>query len=43
LLASTEPLAATLLAVYWLDVPFLLIDWVGSLCIISTVGLLAKK
>lgn len=43
LLASSEPLAATLLAVYWLDVPFLLIDWIGTLCIISTVGLLAKK
>lgn len=42
LLASAEPLAATLLAVYWLDVPFLLVDWVGSLCIVSTVFLLSR-
>ncbi len=43
LLASAEPLAATLLAVYWLNVPFSVIDWVGSLCIISTVFLLSKS
>lgn len=41
LLASAEPLAATLLAVYWLGVPFLAVDWIGSLCIISTVFLLS--
>lgn len=40
LLASAEPLSATLLAVYWLGVPFLALDWIGSLCIISTIFLL---
>jgi len=43
LLASAEPLSATLLAVFWLQTPFLLVDWVGSLCIISTIFLLSKK
>lgn len=41
LLASAEPLSATLLAVYWLGVPFLVLDWIGSLCIISTIFLLS--
>lgn len=41
LLASAEPLSATLLAVYWLGVPFLAVDWIGSPCIISTVFLLS--
>lgn len=43
LLASAEPLAATLLAVIWLNVPFGWMDWIGSLCIVSTVFLLTKK
>lgn len=43
LLASAEPLAATLLAVFWLGVPFSTIDWIGSLCIVSTVFLLSKS
>ncbi len=43
LLASAEPLAATVLAVYWLATPFSLIDWVGSICIISTVFLLSRS
>lgn len=43
LLASAEPLSAVILSVIWLKTPFLLIDWVGSLCIISTVFLLTKK
>lgn len=43
LLASAEPLAATILAVYWLQTPFSLIDWIGSLLIISTVFLLSKS
>lgn len=43
LLASAEPLSATLLAVFWLQTPFLLMDWIGSLCIISTIFLLSKK
>lgn len=42
LLASVEPLAATLLAVVWLQVPFGLMDWVGTLCIVSTVFLLTR-
>lgn len=41
LLASAEPLSATLLAVYWLGVPFIALDWIGSLCIISTIFLLS--
>lgn len=43
LLASAEPLSAVVLSVIWLKTPFLIIDWVGSVCIISTVFLLAKK
>lgn len=42
LLASAEPLAATLLAVYWLQTPFILPDWIGSICIVSTVFLLSR-
>lgn len=41
LLASAEPLSATIIAVWWLQVPFTLIDWIGSLCIISTIFLLS--
>ncbi len=40
LLASAEPLSATVLAVYWLNTPFSTLDWIGSFCIIFTVGLL---
>lgn len=43
LLASAEPLAAAILAVYWLKAPFTLMDWAGSFCIISTVFLLSKS
>ena len=43
LLASAEPLAATILAVIWLQVPFGWLDWIGSICIISTVFLLSRK
>lgn len=43
LLASAEPLSATLLAVSWLHVPFSSWDWIGTFCIISTVFLLSKK
>lgn len=43
LLASMEPLSATVLAVLWLNVSFSTIDWVGSLLIVSTVFLLSKK
>ena len=41
LLASAEPLSATLIAVWWLHTPFTLIDWIGSICIISTVFFLS--
>lgn len=43
LLASAEPLSATLLAVSWLHVPFSLWDWIGTFCIIATVFILSKK
>lgn len=42
LLASMEPLSATILAVLWLNVSFTTIDWIGSIFIISTVFLLSK-
>lgn len=41
LLTSLEPLSAAVLSVVWLQVTFLPIDWIGSLCIISTVFLLS--
>lgn len=43
LLSSAEPLVAVLISVIWLKTNFLLIDWIGSICIISTVFLLTKK
>ena len=43
LLASAEPLSATILAILWLNIPFETLDWIGSLCIISTIFLLGKK
>lgn len=43
LLASAEPLVAVLLSVTWLNIPFQTIDWIGSLCIISTIFLLSRK
>jgi len=42
LLASAEPLSAAVLSVLWLNVPFHVIDWIGSLCIISTVFILSR-
>lgn len=41
ILACTEPLAAVLLAVFWLHVSFLWSDWVGTLCILVTIVLLS--
>lgn len=41
LLCSVEPLAATLAAVYWLQVSFLKMDWLGTLLIVATVFILA--
>lgn len=43
LLASAEPLSAALLAVLWLKVPFHIVDWIGGICIISTVFILSKS
>ncbi len=43
LLASMEPLSATILAVFWLNVSYSLIDWIGSIFIISTIFLLSIK
>lgn len=41
LLTSLEPLSAALLSVLWLNVSFQPLDWVGSLCIVSTVFILS--
>lgn len=41
ILACTEPLAAVLLAVFWLDVSFLWSDWIGTFCILTTIILLS--
>ncbi|MDW9379084.1 DMT family transporter [Chryseobacterium sp. JV558] len=43
LLASMEPLSATILAVLWLNVSYSMFDWVGSIFIISTIFLLSIK
>lgn len=41
LMASAEPLSATLIAVVWLQTPFTWIDYLGGLCIISTLFILS--
>lgn len=41
ILACTEPLAAVILAVCWLQVSFLWSDWVGTICILITIVLLS--
>ena len=43
LLACAEPLAATLVGVMWLHIPFALVDWIGSLCILATLFILSRK
>lgn len=43
LLACVEPLSAAIIAVVWLNVPFGLYDWLGTLCILITIALLTKK
>lgn len=40
LLSSAEPLAAIIVAVVWLRVSFLLMDWLGTICVIATILLL---
>lgn len=42
LLACAEPLSAALLAVLWLNVPFGITEWLGALCIITTIVILSK-
>lgn len=41
LLGSLEPLAAVLTTVFWLKVPFGLFQWLGALCILMMIVLLA--
>ncbi|SKB60621.1 Threonine/homoserine efflux transporter RhtA [Soonwooa buanensis] len=43
LLASAEPFSATIIAILWLNVSFGMIDWIGSLLIISTIFLLSYE
>lgn len=43
MLASIEPVSATLLAVFWLGSSFEAIDLVGFVCIMATVFLLTRK
>lgn len=43
LLASAEPLAATLIAVIWLGVSFTVVDWIGSVLIVSTIFLISYQ
>jgi drug/metabolite transporter (DMT)-like permease len=41
ILACIEPLSSAILSVVWLNVPFGLGDWIGTLSIISTVAILS--
>jgi drug/metabolite transporter (DMT)-like permease len=41
LLACAEPLSAALVSVLWLNVPFGVMDWLGSICIMATIFLLS--
>jgi drug/metabolite transporter (DMT)-like permease len=43
LLTCAEPLSAAVLAVWWLGVPWGAMDWLGTLCILATIVLLAKE
>lgn len=43
LLATVQPLSATILAVLVMGVPFILVDYLGAACIITTIVILAKK
>jgi drug/metabolite transporter (DMT)-like permease len=42
LLACAEPLSAALMSVLWLKVPFGVLDWLGSICIMATIFLLSR-
>ncbi|WP_081416020.1 DMT family transporter [Peribacillus kribbensis] len=41
LLASAEPLSATFISIVWLQVPFGLAEWIGTLCIVGTITILS--
>ena len=43
LLTCAEPLSAAVLAVWWLNVPWGAMDWLGTVCILVTIVLLAKE
>lgn len=43
MLASIEPVSATLFSLLWLKTPFMWVDIIGFACIFGTVFLLAKK
>ena len=43
LLGSLEPLAAVITTVFWLKVPFGVFQWIGALCILMMIVLLAVK
>ncbi len=43
LLTCAEPLSAALLAVLWLGVSWGALDWLGTVCILATIALLAKE
>ena len=43
ILACAEPLSAAVIAVIWLNVSFGIFDWLGTVCILTTIGLLTKK
>jgi drug/metabolite transporter (DMT)-like permease len=43
LLACVEPLSAAVLAVIWLKVSFSLAEWIGTLCILTTIGILSMS
>ena len=43
LLTCVEPLTAALLAVFWLGISWNAMDWLGTLCILATLALLAKE
>ncbi|WP_179035719.1 EamA family transporter [Paenibacillus sp. URB8-2] len=42
-MSSVEPLSAALLSVIWLHVTFDFAEWIGALCIISTIFILSAK
>ena len=42
LLGSAEPLSAAFLAIIWLQVPFGLAEWIGTISILSTIFILSR-